>query len=313
MEQVLSIIRKYTSFAVCGHVNPDGDCIGSCTAFCRALEKLGKRAVLLIGPEQVPDRLMEIWDGRFCGPADGAEVFCALDCADVQRLSCGADAWEQVPVTMCIDHHKTNGGFAQANLVDAQAAATGELVFAVIQALGLSLTEEVALPLYGAICADTGNFRYSNTTPHTHEIAARLMETGIDFSGLTRRMFDTMTIGQLQAQAYAMEHLTLHCNGRVAFMPMPYQYLEEHGMTFDEVDFLSSLPRTIEGVEVRVYFKQKSGCEVKISLRSNDRVDVAALAGRFGGGGHIRAAGATICGTLENAMAQVLQALEEVL
>ena len=160
-----------------------------------------------------------------------------------------------------------------------------------IQALDLPMTKELALPLYGAISADTGNFRYSNTTPRTHEIAARLLETGIDFYGLTRRMFDTMTVGQLQAQAYAVEHLTLHCGGQAAFLPMSYQYLEAHGMTFDEVDFLSTLPRTIEGVEVGVYFKQKSEREVKVSLRSNDRVDVAALAGRFGGGGHERHSG----------------------
>lgn len=313
MEQIVSIIRKYTSFAVCGHVNPDGDCIGSCVALCRALEQLGKRAVLLIEPGDVPAHLTEIWDGRFCGPADGAEVFCVLDCADAQRLSCGSARLEQIPVTFCIDHHKTNAGFAQVNVIDAQASATGELIFALIQALDLPMTKELALPLYGAISADTGNFRYSNTTPRTHEIAARLLETGIDFYGLTRRMFDTMTVGQLQAQAYAVEHLTLHCGGQAAFLPMSYQYLEAHGMTFDEVDFLSTLPRTIEGVEVGVYFKQKSEREVKVSFRSNDRVDVAALAGRFGGGGHIRAAGATICDTLENAMAQILQALEEVL
>lgn len=314
MEKIANLIQKYQTFAVCGHVNPDGDCIGSCVAFCRALRLLGKQVQLLIDRADVARNLLPIWDDGFCTPIDHPEVFVALDCADADRLLCGREPLDCAPVTVCIDHHKTNTGFAQVNMIDPPAAATGELVFALAaEGLQLPVTQELAIPLYAAIASDTGSFRYSNTTPRTHRIAARLLETGMDFSGLMHQMFGTHSLQQLQAQAYAVERTTLHFDGKAAVMTMSHAYLEEHDMTFDDVDFLSALPRDIEGVEVGVYLKEKSDSEIKVSLRSNQWVDVAAVAASFGGGGHVRAAGATIVDTLEAAKAKILAALEEVL
>lgn len=314
MERIVEIIKNHQTFAVCGHVNPDGDCVGSCVALCRALAMLGKRVSLLMQKTDVAHNLLPVWDDGFCTPADDAEVFVALDCGDAGRLLCGAEPLSRAQMTVCIDHHVTNTGFAQVNVVDPHAAASGELVFTLAaDYLGLPLVPELALPLYAAISADTGSFRFSNTTAQTYRIAARLAETGLDFSSLIHKMFGTHTLQQLQAQAYAVEHTTLHCNGKIAISTMPHAYLDERGMTFDDVDFLSAMPRSIEGVEVGVYLKEKTDNEVKISLRSNELVDVAAIAAQFGGGGHIRAAGATLAGTLEDAKAQVLAALEGVL
>lgn len=314
MENIAKIIQVHQTFAVCGHVSPDGDCIGSCVAFCRALSLLGKQVSLLIEPSNVAHNLLPIWDNSFCKPLENTEVFVAIDCADTGRLSCGTQPLERAPVTVCIDHHMTNTGFAQVNVIDPMAAAAGELIFTLVtDHLGLPLTPELALPLYAAISADTGSFKFSNTTARTHKIAARLLETGLDFYGLVHQLFDTFTLQQLQAQAYVVEHITLHHAGKIAVSPMPHAYLEARGMTFDEVDFLSSMLRTIEGVEVGVYLKEKAEREIKVSLRSNSTVDVAAVAAKFGGGGHVRAAGATLTCTLDEAKACILAALEEVL
>ena len=314
MKRIVNVIQNHQTFAVCGHVNPDGDCIGSCVALCRALHLLGKQVQLLIGRADVAHNLLPIWDDSFGTPVAGAEVFVALDCADADRLLCGREPLERAQVTVCMDHHMTNVGFAQVNVIDPAAAATGELVFALLaEALQLPMTPELAMPLYAAISADTGSFKFSNTTPRTHQIAARLLETGGDFSNLIHQMFGVHTLRQLQAQAYAVEHTTLHFDGKAAVMAMPHAYLDERGMTFDEVDFLSALPRSIEGVEVGVYLKEKSEHEIKVSLRSNQSVDVAAVAAAFGGGGHVRAAGVTIAGTLEAAKEKILAALEGVL
>lgn len=309
---VTDFIKANDKFILMPHRNPDGDCLGSVTALAYALRSIGKTAFVSL-PDEPSDRLAYLWDEALRTPADFcAEACIAVDVASPDMLGDLRSVFEQFDKTACIDHHATNGGFATANLIKPHAAAAGEIVFELIRdELCCELTEKICTNLYSAIVSDTGCFRYSNTTPHTHRIAASLMEHGAAASAIIKRLFETTTMKSLAVSAELINGARFFENGLVCVMTADYDMLSRYGMTFDMVDEFASMPRTIEGVEVGVFLKVKSENEVKISLRSNAYADVSAIAAALGGGGHARAAGVTVNGSRDEAISKILAEIKK--
>ena len=314
IDKIADFILNNDNYVIIPHRNPDGDCLGSAVGLAYGLRGIGKTAYVSL-PNAFGDRLSFLWDDSLATPADFVcDVCIAVDVASTYMMAQLDDGiFNKAPRTVCLDHHGTNTGFAQLNFVDAKAAACGEVVYRLLVSLGCSIDERIASALYAAIASDTGSFRYSNTTGETHRIAGKLVDSGIDAAGIMKLLFETKRRNELEAMAGIISNMEYHFDGKVCLTYVDDALLEKYGVTFDGVDEYVSVPRTVEGVEVGVFFKCYSDKETKVSLRSNDYVNVADIAASLGGGGHIRAAGVTISDCLDNAKKIVLEKIKPLL
>jgi len=313
--KIAKVIKKNNSFAIAVHMNPDADCLGSSSALIFALRAMGKSAHIVLDGN-VPKRLSGIAYEDFLGnPDDSYDVCLAVDVAATYMMG---DIYEKTfkkaAVTCCLDHHGTNSGYADYNHVDADAAAAGEIIFALLNDyLKIKMTSEIARCLYAAIASDTGSFQYSNTTKKTHAIASKLLDWDFDAPALMRDLFEKKSLNQLRLHSEVVSKLEFCFDGRVCIAVVDNDILEKHGMTFEQADDLASLPRSIEGVEIGLYVKVRGENEVKISLRSNEYADVSKIAQTLGGGGHIRAAGVTLKCSKDDAIKAVLSEIRKVM
>lgn len=294
LSAVKSFIEANDNFAIIGHTNPDGDCVGSCMGLWHVLKGLGKRAKIIMATEDVPPFLRFIWDEDSAGDVNGNyDAYIALDCAGADRLAYLKDEFTSFGKTACIDHHRTNTGFASINAIFPDSAATGEIIFNLTNLMSPTISKRAAECIYTAIVSDTGGFKYSSTTGDTLRAGAGLLDLGVDSAGIHKVLFDTYTLSQIELIGDIVSTLTMHFDGKVGIISVSDELLEDRGMRGDDADFIVALPRAIEGIKVGVFLK-KRGEDVKVSFRSAEDVDVSEIASRLGGGGHICAAGATI-------------------
>jgi phosphoesterase RecJ-like protein len=237
-----------------------------------------------------------------------ADLAVVLDTGEIPRIGPVMELIRGLP-TVVIDHHPEGPdpipGFS---FRDPGACATGELVYEVIQAAGGPWPREIARGLYVAILADTGSFRFSNTSPKAHEIVADLIRRGADPEPLYREVYGNLPLRKLKLVHAALGELEVDPGGDIAWMTVPTQAFDELGATADDIEGLVDYPRDIEGVEVGLLFRQTAKGATKVSFRSNGDVDVNALARRFGGGGHVKASGALVNGPLRDVREKVLDA-----
>ena len=315
MKNISRMISDAQTIAVTVHRNPDGDCLGSAAALVIALRSIGKEAYVFCS-SPIPERLRFIAGEEFqTSFRDSWDLCIAVDVAEDYMME---DVFETVfskaDATACIDHHKTNKGYADVNYVDGEASAAGEIIFDFIcNFLDVEITAEIAERLYAAIASDTGSFRYSNTTWKTHHIVSELLKTGFDSSEVMYRLFEKKSASQLALHAEVVSNLKFYENGKICMAYVDSGMLRKYSMTFDEADDLATLPRTIDGVEVGVYIKVRSDNECKVSLRSNKYVDVSEVAALLGGGGHLRASGLTVNDTLEKTIEILHDAIKKVI
>lgn len=280
------------------HIRPDGDALGSAFGLKYALEASGKHEAAVCCEDEVPKRLTFLTEGRTAlvpEPSDGEpEFICSVDCSEAHRIGdgfCGR-------VDLKIDHHKDGGNFAERNYTDENAAAAGEIIFALIKELAEIgegvLTPLAATSLYAAISSDTGSFKYSNVTSSTMRAAASLIDAGASHAFASYRLYGVRTLDEMAAEKIMLEGFELYLDGRVAFLLITE---EMKGDIPDDVfgDAASRL-REIEGVELSVTVRQDSVNKekYKISMRSGESVSASELCKIFGGGGHERAAGASV-------------------
>ncbi len=293
-----------------GHVHPDGDVLGTLLALGLSLE-VGGWSVTYAGPHPVPSVLAflpgaarwQVWSM----PPRAFDVIVLTDCPNPERteglLDAARGASSQV---LNIDHHPDNRGYGTVNWIDPAAAATGEMVFDLIRALGHRVTAEVALNLFTAIHTDTGSFRYSNTTPRTFRIAAELTASGADPALVSDQLYQRRLPEALGTLGEILRRVKVSQDGRVAWLAVPRGLASE---AFLAAEDLVAYPRSIEGVKVALLLSEEAGGLVKASLRGKGQVAVNRIAHRFGGGGHENAAGCTLRGTLEEATAALLDAV----
>jgi phosphoesterase RecJ-like protein len=244
-----------------------------------------------------------------------ADALVILDTSSPARLGAIAEAFPSLrAVRLCVDHHAPQaehdvGGaeqLAHHALVEPGASSTAELVYRVLLEAGAEITPEVATPLYVGIAFDTGSFRYSNTTSDAHLVAADLVRHGVEADALYKRMFASYSAARMRLWGRALSSLALEFGGRLAWMAVDRELLRSTGAGPEELDGLVEQGRRIEGVAVSVLFREDGPRETKVSFRSHGATDVHALAGRFGGGGHRNAAGATLGLPLREAVGRVL-------
>ena len=289
------------------HVRPDGDTVGSAAALCQALRDRGKTAYLLPNPE------LTATYAPYAAPYAAPEGFVprhvvSVDIASLSLLPENARPYQD-RIDLAIDHHPSQEFFARETCLEAQSAACGEIVYNIIS-LMTPITPEIALPLYVAISTDTGCFVYSNTTARTHRIAAALMDCGIDVAPVNKALFRTKSAVRLAMESRMAADMELYDQGRVVVMQIPLSLRQEFHATDADIEELSSLAALVEGVDCGVTLRELEPGKIKLSLRTGPRVNATAVCRRLGGGGHRAAAGATLSGTMAEAKAAVLAAIQ---
>ncbi len=314
--KIIKLISEAGGVAIFPHVSADGDAIGSALALALALKNAGKQVIVYL-EEEIPAAYSFLPGTELAGFAIedvrdmDMDVNVALDTGDVGRLGTRAEMFFKAPCTVNIDHHVTNTRFAHLNFVDETSAATGEIIFLLLKKLKLELDKNIAECLYTAISTDTGGFKYGNTTAGTHKIAAELLSTGIDIAGLSQRIFDNTTFSKLKLTKRAIEALELYEDSKLAVTVLSLEDIRAAGAKDEDCDGIVNLGRSIEGVEVSILVKEKNSEEVRINLRSKTYVDVSEIAASFGGGGHKRAAGCTVKGSLEEVKKKLIDAVKK--
>lgn len=306
LNHAAELLRAHDDFMLLTHIRPDGDTLGSAFALREALEQLGKRAFVANDGDITPK--YAYLNGGSCKlerPFEPAYVV-SVDVASTELL--GA-TYRDLPVDLVLDHHRSGRiSGRDESVVCEQYAAAGELIYELLELLNVRITEKIAQMLYTAIATDTGCFKFSNTTAHTHRVAASLLEPGYSMSEINQRLFMTKSRQRVEIEAEAYKTLRFYEDGAVASVYVTLEMKERFRADEDDIDELSSIPRSIEGVEVGIAIKQVGPEEYKISLRSNGKVDASKVCGVFGGGGHLRAAGCTLTGELEDVERRISQA-----
>ncbi len=312
IEQAAARLQAADRVLILCHKNPDGDTIGCGSALYHALRALDKTAAVLCA-DPIPARFAFTNPYLFKGQFEPALVV-AVDVAGLGLLGdMGVIPDYSRRVDLCIDHHAGNTGYARATLLDAGAAAAAELLCAVIEAMGVRLTPQIAVCIYTGLATDTGCFRFSNTTAQTHRVAARLIEAGADVEELNTLLFANHSRGQMEAERIARNHLTYCLGGWGAMIWLTREEIEASGADPADLDELTSLTVGIEGVKVGLTFRQQPGGAWRISIRTAKGADACAMARQLGGGGHLQAAGCELAGSLDEAKSAVLAAASAVL
>lgn len=315
-KQLPSTVAKAPDALLFSHVSPDGDCIGSMLALGIALESLGKK-IYYFNSGPVPANLRFLpGAGRISGslPDPISETIIFIDCSDAERVD-GLVTRELLAGknVINIDHHISNNQYGTLNWVDFSAAATGEMIYQLIKKLKIPISKDIAINLYTAIITDTGRFSYSNTTDNSFRIAAELVKTGINLADINSVLFERKTLSQMKLLKKALTNLELLEDGKLAVIVLSHQDFEECGAEESLSEGLVNYARSIENVEAAALLKETDNQEIKVSLRSNSWLDVNRVAFRFGGGGHVRAAGCNLKLPLAQAKESIVAALEEAL
>ena len=312
-ESIMKEILSADTIALAGHTNPDGDAIGACLALGGALEKAGKKIQVIL--ESYADKYHLIPNGHLVCAAEEAEVpqlFIALDCGDAGRLGAAFVVFEKAERKINIDHHESNTHFGQLNYVAADASSTSEIVFQLLKDR-LPVTAAEAAGLYAGLIYDTGGFRHSSTSPETMKIAGELMGYGIPFTEIYNRFFDSRSFSELKLMGRALSNAELLFDGKVVCSQITTAEIEELGGSNKELDAIINYLKGVLGANVACFFYEKTETDVKGSFRGNDGYDVCALAQKFGGGGHVKAAGCTLSMPIAQAKTAVLQEVEKML
>ena len=307
IEHLANWIAGRQEIAVVCHVSPDGDTLGSALALWRALLSLGKKAQVFCA-SSIPEMYSFLPGIEQVSNADEVKLRSVL-CVDVaSRDRMGKyEAILDECESACIDHHGTNEGYCDVNVVEGEASATGVVVIKLLDALGVSMDREMATCLYAAISSDTGRFMYSLTNAEALRAGARCLEQPIDVDEIGFWLFRRRTLARNKLLAYALNHMFLTDSGRIAVIELPQSAYEESGAASGDAEGIVSYGIETSGVEVAIQAKEQNEKQTKFSLRSRGALDVSKVAARLGGGGHANAAGVTIDLPMDQAVAQMLE------
>jgi len=315
VEQAAAALAGASRIALACHVGPDGDALGSMLGLATAAANQGKEVVASFGsPHIVPPSLGFLPTDLLVPPADfPAEppLMVVLDVGSADRLGELAASVAKAGTLLVIDHHVTNAGFGDIALIDPAAAATGELVYHVLDVLGWEVTPDVAMCLHTALVTDTGRFQYANTTPTTLRIAAELVAAGARPEVIGRHVYEEAPFGYLKAAALALGRALLDADRATVTASLTEEDLGASGITWAETENLIDLLRLTTEADTAVLIKGHSDGRVKVSLRSRGATDVGGLAASMGGGGHRLAAGFTTEGNVDEVRERVLAAIAE--
>ena len=314
-------MRPGQKVALSTHINSDGDGCGSEAALARLLGQMGITAHV-VNPTPWPPMFTFLLGGDVrdrssegVSALEGIDRLIVLDISDVKRLGSLAPAVRAMKVPpLVIDHHLPGEEPpGTIHVTDVAACATGELVYDFAATLGLEITPAIATALYVAILTDTGGFRFSNTSPRCHAIAARLLSSGVDPEEMYRRIYASVPKGRMRLLRDALDSLEVDDANGLAWISIAAGALEKYEVSGEDLDGIAEYPRSVNGVKLALLFRDLGHGKVKISFRSVRGVDTNALAKQFGGGGHARASGALVSGTMDEVRGKVIAAARELL
>jgi phosphoesterase RecJ-like protein len=299
LHKIVDAVRSRRRFVLSSHVRPDGDSIGSQLAMAFALRALGKEP-RLVNADRAPAPILAFPGVDAIDVSDRVEdTFDAaiiMECGDLSRT--GVSGLDRSFV-INIDHHQGNTAYGQLNWFDSSAAACGEMVFDLIKALGVPLSKEIATHIYLAILTDTGSFHYSSISPRTFDICRETLEAGVDPVLVARNVYDSNNMGRLKLFGAVLSAMQIDASGRIAIVYVDHEMARAAGGTYEDTEGLINLPLTVKEIQAVVFFKQGGDNEYRVSMRSKGDIDIAAVAKKFGGGGHKNAAGCSVTGAVD--------------
>ncbi|MDR0946261.1 MAG: bifunctional oligoribonuclease/PAP phosphatase NrnA [Ruminococcus sp.] len=309
-EEAARLIMGRDNFCIITHKSPDGDTVGSGFGLYYALTEIGKNACVLCS-DDFPKKFKTLYNGyenkRFT-----PKFFIAVDIADTQLIGNDLKKYADY-IDLCIDHHASNTNYAKNVLLEADAAAAAEVVYKLLRAGDMPVTQKTAECLYTGIVTDTGCFKYPSVTVQTHRIAAELMEIGISYADINRMMFDTKSKGRIAAENYVQNKTEYYLDERCAFCALSKETIDNISSDSEDFDELAALTIQLESVEVGILVKEKEKGKFRISIRSSKNVNVSEICSEYGGGGHFNAAGCTIDGRIEDVRMMLIKSVGQTL
>jgi bifunctional oligoribonuclease and PAP phosphatase NrnA len=311
-QRIKEILANGKEFMVTSHIDPDGDAIGSAFALSFGLKNLGKEAVVYL-KDKVPYRyeflprpaslVHEI-------PAKRFDAIFAVDCGDFYRIGDGYEKLKERGLIINIDHHNTNEAFGFLNIIDERASSTAEIVYTILKALDVHIDSDIATNIYTAIVTDTGSFRYNSTNSNAFIICEEMTHFGVIPSYVAERVYESHPKERFLLLCGALETLETHYNNRLAIMHITDELFRQIGGSREHTEGFVEFLKEMKGVEVALVARQVGERRYKISMRSKgNKIDVASVARRFGGGGHKNAAGCTIEGTIDQVKRLLVEAV----
>lgn len=312
---IIDVIGEAKTIGIAGHIRPDGDCIGSCLALNNYLKKNYPELTVNVYLDPIDDQysfiagVEDIKKNTFDGTK--YDLFIALDTASKDRLGQSEKYFDRAERTACIDHHKSNAGYADFNHIVPEASSACEVLFDFLDYE--KMDETVAQPMYMGIATDSGVFRYQQTSSHTMYVAGKLMEFDFDHNKILEEIFYGKTYDQLRVTAEIQDKSELLFDGKLIYGYCSQEMMDKHHVDSTELDAVIASLRNVNSVEVAMFMYQLDSDKYKVSLRSKKYVDVAEIAVKFGGGGHMRASGFDIKGDLEEVKKKIIDEIEKVI
>ncbi len=321
-ERIVDVINGGKKFIITTHLFSEGDAIGSELALKRFLCDLNKEAAI-VNNEKLPpvyscfdpDKDVKFLRSKDVNiNLDDFDAIFMVDVADWGQLGDFADMIKASQITkVCIDHHPTNPGYADINVIDKGASSAGELIYDLIIHMNGELTLELATPLYLSIATDTGWFKFSNTSAKAFKACSALIEAGVKSQIIYEKLYHNKHASYLKLLNLMLGALSSECDGQLVWTKMTKKMIKSSGVEFVDTDVMIDLIRAVNEVEVVVIFRELGERKTKVSFRSKHTIDVSKLASDFGGGGHVRAAGASLEEPIDTVIGDVISAASELL
>ena len=305
LDNIKEEIINSKNIVILTHEVPDGDAIGSSLAMYIGLKQLGKDVDVIIPKySKTYEFLPYTSEIKKEGRTENYDLAIALDCGDMKRLNGWANYFEEANSRIEIDHHEVNTMFGDYNFVNPTAPACSQILITVLKFIGVEITKDIGTCLLTGIITDTGGFQYQNVKPETFEFAAELLSRGVNVSDIYKRTLQTISKEKFELRKIAMSRIELHENGKIAFTYITKE--DEAKTNSEDHDGIVDIGRDIEGVEISIFLRETEENSYKISLRSNDYVNVSDICLLFNGGGHKRAAGGVINLPFEKAKEKII-------
>ncbi len=307
LKQTARYLKKHDNYIILTHASPDGDTLGSAYALYYGLNEIGKTACVLC-PDVIPQKYDFFVRPTNHVTMENATVI-AVDVADKKLLGALTEEFGD-KINLNIDHHLSNGHYAENLYLDADAAATAEIIFELLTVMRVNINDVTAKAIYTGIATDTGCFKYSNVTAKTHNIAALLYDYNIDTAEINRLMFDTKSKNILDLERRVLETMEYHFNEKCVLLTVTTEMQNATGCFGSDLEGIALISRSVEGVDIGITVKQSDEGVFKVSFRTFDKVNAAEIAKQLGGGGHKAAAAAVINGSIDEVKKQVLSVVE---
>jgi phosphoesterase RecJ-like protein len=313
INKVIAAINNGQSFLITAHVRLDGDALGSELALYHMLKAMGKEAVIY-NQDTTPQQYRFLPGAQNIvhetGDIEKYDTGVVLDCSNLERVGEKAGQIGKIKTLINIDHHVSNGGFCNVSLLDGQASSTGELLYRLMREMGYKLTKDICTNLYAAIITDTGGFRYLNTRKETLCAAGNLVENGAEPQWIAENIYENDSPARLKLMVRVMETMSLDLENKIGSLVVTQKALKEAGADLDHAEGFVDITRTVKGIDISLLYTELGNNYYKISFRSKGNINVENAARKFGGGGHVNAAGCHIEGDLEQVKRLVLAAVQ---